>query len=533
MRRKSKRLSRRDFLSRASGYAAGALGGGLLSSTVTACGGSTTASEPPDRPDTPTPKPTAVIDGPTAVSMLSLGVVVTAEYDGSGSRNVATREWFSEVEGDPFQLGKTSLGSEERATAVLTRPTTYIVTLETRRGRESATAEYRTVVSPPPPPSTPYGETLALFSYTREGNQAFPTLTMTRAPSGGVMNRIVKNGNFQTNSLGWDREGRRLVFSRYGGVRASNVYVYNVIDDTLTQVTADAGIKWMTTFNPRRNCIAGVDDTRIERNASDELFLVNPDTLELTYLSGDVPNRNFYGAYPSWNDNGEELALGSTRFGVDTNNRAASRMTYLEEVGDDYAFPREKAGLLIRDLRRIGSPDLARAERALSKRPRYVAANSVRSITIYRNLWDGDSISKPEDIERTRLTTDEQIGDFVRDSYPSMVDKLLTYVNEGVNGLSWSPDGKRIAYNMILGLAEDTQQIIVSTGVSTGDIRMIATDFSVAPCWSPDGQYIFFGRQLPGGFSHIIRVPAEGGTERDLSASSGPEAIHTGPAWYR
>jgi hypothetical protein len=85
-----------------------------------------------------------------------------------------------------------------------------------------------------------------------------------------------------------------------------------------------------------------------------------------------------------------------------------------------------------------------------------------------------------------------------------------------------SPDGKLVAFAWD-GEAVSNLEIYVKQIDAGAPLRLttnLADDFG--PAWSPDGRYITFYRQSPGG-TEIMMVPALGGPERKLGESAGPE----------
>jgi len=95
----------------------------------------------------------------------------------------------------------------------------------------------------------------------------------------------------------------------------------------------------------------------------------------------------------------------------------------------------------------------------------------------------------------------------------------------GIYGLSWSPDGQRIAFSQCsLGGCDI---FTVSASGSTLE-RLTATGNAVTPAWSPDGNYIAF--TLRGNFTmegNIVLIPATGGAPVHLVTNA-----HS-PVWRR
>lgn len=138
-----------------------------------------------------------------------------------------------------------------------------------------------------------------------------------------------------------------------------------------------------------------------------------------------------------------------------------------------------------------------------------------RRIVIFSNLWG----IKPT---RQALHTEAQIE--AAFGPPSEYE-----IDEGGNGLSWSPDGEWIAYVALLTPPDFNNEwkIVVARADGSGDIRILATGLEANmvgwPTWSPDGQTVYFHRVV-GSAIHIISIPVSGGTETDLSAITNADA---------
>lgn len=80
--------------------------------------------------------------------------------------------------------------------------------------------------------------------------------------------------------------------------------------------------------------------------------------------------------------------------------------------------------------------------------------------------------------------------------------------------MSWSPDGKQIAYVGARNLAQNSPRVNDSRVVNadgTGGRRLTAEGF--APVWSPDGKYLILSRLQ----ARMYLIRADGSGERYLS----------------
>lgn len=132
-------------------------------------------------------------------------------------------------------------------------------------------------------------------------------------------------------------------------------------------------------------------------------------------------------------------------------------------------------------------------------------------IVIFSNLWGAAT--------RQALNSEEQIQ--------AVFGPSSEYeVNEGGNGLAWSPDGAWIAY-AALAVPPDTSHteymLVIAAAAGSGDIRILVRGVEESrplhPTWSPDGQTIYFMRSVGSGH-HIFSIPVSGGTETDSVSES-------------
>ncbi len=86
---------------------------------------------------------------------------------------------------------------------------------------------------------------------------------------------------------------------------------------------------------------------------------------------------------------------------------------------------------------------------------------------------------------------------------------------------SFSPDGNQIAF-VWDGEKEDNQDIYVKQLGNESLLRLTTNPAADTwPCWSPDGRYIAFTREIPEG-SELYLIPSLGGAERKITRLSSP-----------
>ncbi len=109
---------------------------------------------------------------------------------------------------------------------------------------------------------------------------------------------------------------------------------------------------------------------------------------------------------------------------------------------------------------------------------------------------------------------------------------VLLEPNARVRPMSWSPDGRWIAFDKWGKTAEGIWVVEVKTGSS----KQLATAPAIVPSFSPDGRWIAYVSIVPGG-SHIIQVqpfPGPGPRSTIFTGTVCPPAVScTKPQWSR
>src|SRR5204862_7923158 len=96
---------------------------------------------------------------------------------------------------------------------------------------------------------------------------------------------------------------------------------------------------------------------------------------------------------------------------------------------------------------------------------------------------------------------------------------------------SWSPDGRLVAFNSVVGANSD----IYAIGADGGAVRRLTTDPSAetTPSWSPDGSWLYFSSNRTGR-AEVWKMPVAGGAAVQLTRGGGfnPIAAHDGSTVY-
>jgi Tol biopolymer transport system component len=135
--------------------------------------------------------------------------------------------------------------------------------------------------------------------------------------------------------------------------------------------------------------------------------------------------------------------------------------------------------------------------------------------TTRRRIADGFDASVSPDGRRLAIV---DAGLFVMNADGS--DRRALSFTNGL-GVSWSPDGSRIAFGEWMPGHARNLDIRVIAANGTSDTRLVGSpDPEYAPRWSPDGARLAFTREVPRGDSYqndVFVVNADGTGERSLA----------------
>ena len=117
---------------------------------------------------------------------------------------------------------------------------------------------------------------------------------------------------------------------------------------------------------------------------------------------------------------------------------------------------------------------------------RYYVNNKIdRRISIYSDL-----LSEPK---RRRLHSEEYLEEYF--------GSKDFFINEGSNGIAWSPDGTKIAYGVsglgiYNGIDYSPVRILIANADGSGITNTVPLENVGNPTWSPDSQHLIFNQIL-------------------------------------
>ena len=328
------------------------------------------------------------------------------------------------------------------------------------------------------PTWSPDGRRVAFYRYFENGNG----MAIRVVPAfGGSEHRLYKGPfNPSARGLDWSPDGNMLAFS--GGQtdwKGTWISLLSLVDSTTRKLTSPSGeeIDYSPAFSPDGSTVAFVRGTLA--GAVEDLYVVR--------AAGGIPTRltfdkTWIKGSPTWTPDGRDIVFSSARGGLAS----------LWRVSASGGTPRPVAGVGVI----ASSPSISRKGNQLVYTQGFIKENILRL-----NLKDEKHSQGP----------------------PAVLN-----LKKGRNWRpNFSPDGKRFAFESVLGSSEIWA--CDSDGSNCGQLTSLQGTAG-APRWSPDGHYMAFEFR-PRERSEIYLLEMGGGMPRLLPTV--PGADNGGPSWSR
>ncbi|MEN8251149.1 MAG: hypothetical protein ABFS32_19605 [Bacteroidota bacterium] len=388
--------------------------------------------------------PVSVITGPEELSIPKIGSHVKGTFDSKNSEGTITK--MAWVLTTPCNLEPTiTVGTESEVTHNFSIPGNYTLELYADNQAGQSIAKHEITVHPPELPKNKYDVPLAFFAVESPTPRGRKKALCTMDRESGEVTRLFGNTDKLYNHPNWSPSGNHLVF----------------VHDCEESHYPDVPIT-VRTYNLLTGAISN-----ISRNGSGMAWRPtwSPTGEWIAYLDDSrAPNYSI-----------DEIAIsrpnGSGKFflGGDTSNK-------------------EYAGF------------------ALSWNPDGTSLVAGGNMLNQKRLVIFDDVLSGKPSKRSVLPTQKQVDRFYDAADFSSVPKDLFYRTfvAGPNGVAWSPDGKKIAYD--ISFAEEFPNnynvLAMSNADGTGDITPLAISKGVSsdvplwlpimPTWSLDGETIYF-----------------------------------------
>jgi Tol biopolymer transport system component/DNA-binding winged helix-turn-helix (wHTH) protein len=326
------------------------------------------------------------------------------------------------------------------------------------------------------PTWSPDGRRVAFYRYDPSG------IAIYAVPAfGGSEHRLYKGPvNPWVSGLDWSPDGSVLAFS---GARSDSkgtwISILSLADSTTRQLTSPSGqeVDYSPVFSPDGSTVAFVRGIRA--GAVDDLYVVPAAGGAPTRLTFD---KTWIDGSPTWTPDGRDIVFSSQRGGLAS----------LWRVSASGGTPRPVAGVGVV----ATSPSISPKGNQLVYMQSFIKENLVRV-----NLKDEQHSEGP----------------------PAVLN-----LKKGRNWRpSFSPDGKRFAFESVLGHSEIWA--CDSDGSNCGQLTSLQGTAG-APRWSPDGHSMAFEFR-PKEHSEIYLLEMDGGMPRLLPTV--PGADNGGPSWSR
>ena len=326
----------------------------------------------------------------------------------------------------------------------------------------------------------------------------------------------------EMNLVGWSPDGSEIVFTSSRG-ESWNLFAIPSDGGPARQITSRALWDHDPDWSPDGKWIAFNAIPRGAHGTAD-LWLVSSDGGEMRQLTADQSVADWN---PRWSPDGKWLAF--------TSNRGGGLGAWVMPASGGDPVPVSRAGL-----RPAWAPD--------GQRIAYSTGGNTNSVPgglwtvpisggepspLNEDLTDvvGAGSWSPDGSQVATIREGPQGGDIWRIPVDRGDPVQLTSggtVGHGWSDVSWSPDGKTIAYTSRRGSETDTQIWSIPATGGTPDRITVTVGMHLWMTWSPDSRHIAYTSRSGVDSYDIWRTPAEGGIAEPVVDWPDTE---WGPAW--
>ncbi len=403
---------------------------------------------PDEQNGTETPVP--VITGPSNLTIPRMGGYVQGVFDSKNYKGGRTSQsWELLLPGSGIEE-KLDLGNEGAVSHKFSRPGKYKIKLLIFNNLKYGIAEKEVIVNPANVPEGSYEIPMLLMVNEYSNTTNYENIYLLYLSSMEMV-RIFGSKEICGSRLGCDPTGRYIIFAKLDGefsigpttrIPDSPIYKYDLVSGQLNKISPNQiGYGRDMSWSPKGNWIAYVDWSRPYNNPS----IIDD---EIALLKPDGSQRLFLGEPdPQYRCRGWKLS-----WNPDESCLASGSEGYLD----------------------------------------------FNLITIYKDLYSGRAAKEYP------FPSNDQIDKFYQSGNFGMTrEKFDDTLYAGWNGVAWSPDGKKIVYDLAFGEIPDNYNMLVQSNADlTGDIEVLAVSrgensgiefyLPYSPTWSYDGKTLYF-----------------------------------------
>lgn len=266
--------------------------------------------------------PTPVITGPTELTIPKFGGHIQGVFDSKQSQGTITNlAWVLKRPGTDIE-DKLILGQQPLLNYDFTRPGKQVLELIASNSGGSNSVTQDIMVNPPELPGGNYNLPMVLMIRERPGLSRLTGVYLMNENT-LELTKLFETDRMHGDKVNWEPNGERILLNL--GAETDNdhpyrISTYNLLTGEFKRISPNKdGLAMTPSWSPMGDWVAYTDDSRAPNFSYDEVAIMRPDGSEQFYLSGDVPSNMHNGRSPSWDKDGQRLAVGGGRPSQDIN----------------------------------------------------------------------------------------------------------------------------------------------------------------------------------------------------------------------